>query len=121
MELITIGDHLAECNDCRYKLGVAEERAAILQSLTRDLQSAMVKSLEHLTYKQIAGYVDGNLDSVQMELVQSHLEICARCKAEWQDLAKYQKELKSEQSPKTSFLLPISFRNKFAAQLPRVI
>jgi predicted anti-sigma-YlaC factor YlaD len=37
-ELLSIGDHLAECKQCRARVDKTEERAAILQALTRDLQ-----------------------------------------------------------------------------------
>jgi hypothetical protein len=120
-ELLAIGDHLAECRDCREKLGGTEERAAILHSLTRDVQSALLKNQEHLTYQQIAGYVDEILNPIQLEIVQSHLDICARCKSELEDLAKFQKQLSKEQISKKSFVSSVAFQNKFAVMLPRMI
>lgn len=120
-ELLAIGDHLAECKECREKLGGAEERAAILHALIRDLQSAVIKGPEHLTYKQIASYVDGTMNPAQLEIVQSHLEGCIRCKSEWEDLGKYRKELKSEQPLRKLFAAAIPLQNKFTAILPRVI
>jgi hypothetical protein len=47
-ELLTIGDHLAECKECSEKLGSVEERAAILEALRRDLQTAVLKADQHL-------------------------------------------------------------------------
>jgi len=54
IELLVISDHLAECKECREKLGGTEERAAILEALTRDLQSAVVNGSHDLTYKEPA-------------------------------------------------------------------
>jgi hypothetical protein len=57
-ELFAIGDHLAECKECREKLGCTEERAAILEALRRDLESAMVKGSQDLPSKELALYTD---------------------------------------------------------------
>jgi hypothetical protein len=55
-ELFAIGDHLAECRECREKLDCTEERAAILEALTRNLQSVLLKGSQDLTYNEPAGF-----------------------------------------------------------------
>ena len=61
-ELLAIGDHLAQCKECREKLGGSEERAAILEALTRDLRSAIVNGTQDLTCKELEVYIDVPLD-----------------------------------------------------------
>jgi hypothetical protein len=60
-ELLEIGDHLAECKQCRSKLGSDEERTVILEALTRDLKSAVLFGSKHL--KQLASYVESVVES----------------------------------------------------------
>lgn len=61
-ELLAIGDHLAECRECREKLDVAEERAAILEALTRNLQSVLLKGSQDLPYTELAGFMSAPPD-----------------------------------------------------------
>lgn len=42
--------------------------------------------LTHATYEELAALVDGTLDDVQQEIVETHLEDCAMCAAELADL-----------------------------------
>jgi predicted anti-sigma-YlaC factor YlaD len=120
-ELFAIGDHLAECRECREKLGGAEERAAILQALTHDLQSALLKGSHHLTYVQIAGLIDRTLDPMHLQIVQAHLETCGTCKSEWDELAKYQELLKAQQTSAKKSVTAKLLPNKYAAILPLMI
>lgn len=61
-ELFAIGDHLAECRECREKLDVAEERVAILEALTRNLQSVLLKGSQDLPYTELAGFMSAPPD-----------------------------------------------------------
>jgi predicted anti-sigma-YlaC factor YlaD len=120
-ELFAIGDHLAECKECREKLDSAEERAAILEALTRDLQSTLLKGSHHITYVQMARYIDNSLEPVQLQIVYAHLQICGNCKLEWDELEKYKEILKTQKtSPKKSVTTKL-LQNKYAGSLPLVL
>jgi hypothetical protein len=62
-ELLAIGDHLSTCKECRAKLGSREERAAILEALTRDFKSALLKDAEYIAYKHVFEEIETNLES----------------------------------------------------------
>jgi hypothetical protein len=48
---------------------------------------------EHLSYEQLEAYVDDELDEVDREVVESHLELCPQCEAEARDLRAFQAEM----------------------------
>jgi anti-sigma factor RsiW len=42
---------------------------------------------EHLTYEELEAFVDGRADALERQLVEAHVELCARCSGELLDLA----------------------------------
>jgi putative zinc finger protein len=49
----------------------------------------------HPTFDELAGYVDGQLDPISREVVDSHLEGCQRCRRELRDLQAFAKPASS--------------------------
>lgn len=86
MDLLMADDHLATCAACRHRAGGAEQLSAALSSLSVGLQSPAGTEIDHLRYEQLAAYADEQLDEVEREIVESHLEWCRPCAAEAQDL-----------------------------------
>lgn len=80
-ELLEVDDHIAACVPCRQRLAEAVQASS---SFVRT--SDMAAQPEHLEYDQLEAYVDGTLDEVDREIVESHLELCAACVAEARDL-----------------------------------
>jgi BMFP domain-containing protein YqiC len=86
-EALAIADHLASCAACRaraWELARVEERVDWLRSELADSES----DVEHLSYALMEGWVDDALDLVDREIVDSHLEICPRCRREVEDLSR---------------------------------
>lgn len=104
-ERIEISDHLAVCETCRQSLsstrrtesaapeghhgdsgskGVAEE--AVVQVVATEMRSGLQEEPPHLTYEEMAGYVDGGASGVEREIVEGHLQHCAPCREEVRDL-----------------------------------
>ncbi len=101
MELLAADDHLAACGQCREQLGASVPAAQAWQTLRASLPSGGEQP-EHLSYEELAAYVDEKLSGIQREAVESHLEICRMCDAELQDLRAFSLEvaaLPPEQSP----------------------
>ncbi len=93
-ELLTADDHVATCSACRQRLSSEEELEAAYISLRAGLEAAGGVEPSHLSYKQLEGYLDGKLDEVGREIVDSHLEVCPQCKAELDDLQRFAARLK---------------------------
>src|ERR671919_815400 len=80
-ELLQIDEHLSICENCRNKLTVDSDPIAGLFQQEQP---------EHLSYDQLEAYLDKQKDR---ELVESHLEVCSRCKSEYDDLCAFSVEL----------------------------
>ena len=90
-ELLATDRHLAECGTCREQLGGVESAAALLT----DLRAAQQEESDHLSYEQMAAYIDLRTDDVDREIVEGHVEFCSRCEAELGQLQKFAAELSS--------------------------
>jgi anti-sigma factor RsiW len=80
--LSAVDDHLAQCPECRARLAREVKAAPLVRRLRQDLMAELTVEPFHLDWEQCASYVDGELDPVDREIVESHLEHCLRCVAE---------------------------------------
>lgn len=101
LDLLAADDHLAACGQCRDQLGELVPAAQAWQTLSASLPSEGEQP-EHLSYEELADYLDEKLSGIQRGAVESHLEICRMCDAELQDLRNFSLEITAlppEQSP----------------------
>lgn len=101
LELLAVDDHLAACEQCRLRLaGVASAPALndVWQTLRLQLHPS-AEQIEHLSYEQLAAYVDEQLDGTDRQTVNQHLESCEMCAAELQDLRAFRMEVQALPSP----------------------
>jgi predicted anti-sigma-YlaC factor YlaD len=91
-ELLAADDHLAACESCR---GSLRERAAGERPLAAALGSLLPaeRAAAHLTYEQLAAYVDHEADAAEREAVEGHLGVCSMCKEEARDLFAFRETL----------------------------
>jgi hypothetical protein len=82
-ELLDADDHLAECEMCRRRLGDEPRDRAVANSVRAELAAT---EMTHLDYESLAAYVEGGLDSIDREIADSHLKLCAKCDAEMNEL-----------------------------------
>lgn len=91
-ELLAAQAHAAACEECRARLaGAAGLDAAFARVQTEfSVKPDDEEETEHLPYEQLTGFVDGSLDEVTREIVESHLMVCAECAVDADDLRQYQ-------------------------------
>ena len=111
-ELLAFDRHMSQCGDCRSQLA----SPANVRKLFSGLEAA-ARAPEHLSYDQIAGYVDGKCDDTDREIVESHVELCERCATELGDLAGFAETMSAASEPEpllsqTGDLGAISFAKK---------
>lgn len=97
-ELIQFDAHLQDCGACQIRLADAAHADGSFAALLGDLSHL---DEEHLSYEQLAAYVDQQLNATDWAIVESHLQTCANCALEIEDLRGFQRELETPiQSPK---------------------
>ena len=103
-ELLQVGDHIAQCPQCRGRVADEVDLRASLQK--------RASPAEHLTYEQIETYLDGKASSTQMEAVQTHVKTCQLCLDEIKDLESFKNEMAATE--------PASSREQNAPWLQRL-
>jgi RNA polymerase sigma factor (sigma-70 family) len=93
-ELLQAGDHLNECAECRDRLGESIDWRAPLFGDPERLPDAGGRLSLHLSFEQLAGYIDLTLADVARTRVDSHLRECRACLEELRDLAELASELR---------------------------
>ncbi len=81
--LLAADEHLTVCADCRQRLDVAAPAAAAVVTLRADFAHARA---EHLTFEQLSDLLEQRLDAPVRAQAEAHLQGCASCADEWEDL-----------------------------------
>jgi hypothetical protein len=76
-ELLRMDAHLSGCAPCRRALEAALISSTI--ALHTELQTAAPEQPQHLSFEQMARYVDETLDSAERTVVSDHAASCAQC------------------------------------------
>ena len=95
-ELLAVDDHLAECETCCRMLGDPQQLESAFSRVRSELRATAGAKPEHLSYEQMAAFVDGEMTDVDLEIVKSHIEMCAPCTAEVRDLLAFKAVLANE-------------------------
>jgi cell division protein FtsB len=102
-ELLDADDHLAACEMCRRQLGDEQHLRVTAQSLRAYLAAT---GQTHLVYEQLAAYVEGALDPTDREIADGHLEFCARCVAELDELRAFARQMEAYPAKKYAPVVP---------------
>jgi type II secretory pathway component PulM len=95
-ELLALDDHMAECEACCLQIS---STSAPYSSPVDLIPALETEEFEHTLYEQFAAYIDGQLDSVEREIVESHLSCCRQCSRELSDLETLKAQINSHLSP----------------------
>ena len=126
-ELLTVSDHLGECEACRWQVECAMDGDAAFFALRSEIfgDAAYLSSPHtghaHLTEEQMAGYVDRNLSGEELQTVADHLTGCEQCAVAVDDLAAFKDQiapsLEREYHPATVSAPTESWLHRTAAYL----
>jgi anti-sigma factor RsiW len=114
-ELLTVDAHIADCAACRKSVAEAVVDSTGIERLRDGLHSDSARPAAHLTYAQLAGCVDGGLDAVEREIVESHIAVCTECKSDWLDLEAFRKSLAAELPGTPAIHAELPWRERLAA------
>jgi anti-sigma factor RsiW len=98
-ELLALDDHLAQCDDCRAQISGT---AALRSSSIEFIPALENETFEHPEYEQLAAYVDGQLNSVERNIIESHLACCGECSKELSDFESIKAQVASFSQVTTS-------------------
>src|SRR5437588_12880908 len=89
-ELLAVDRHIAKCSECR---GVLSKRSGA----EAQLSGLRTRFSEHLSYDQVVAcaHAQGGQDVHGETTSRDHLEECAQCRAEVEDLRGFRVELES--------------------------
>ena len=119
-ELVTVSDHLGECELCRRQVEAGMNGDAAFFALHEEAFRDETGLTAHLTAEQTAEYVDKNLSGESLQVVTDHLAGCEPCALAVVDLQAFRNEiapsLDREYSPTRSTVTPKdSWRTRFAS------
>jgi len=97
-QLLELDDHIQVCEECRQRLTEGLDRDSF-ETLRRDFRELALASPGHVSYEQLERLVNGQAGSIEVENVQSHLDICDLCRSEEQDLRSFREELNEKKVP----------------------
>lgn len=98
-ELLSVSDHLGECEACRLRIDYAMNGDAVFFALRSEVfgEEAAISSPHlvraHLTAEQTAGYVDRNLSGDELQMVADHLTNCEQCALAVDDLHAFRNQI----------------------------
>ena len=98
-ELLSVCDHLDECEACRLRVEGAADGDAAFFALRSELFGGAAEGSStrgaraHLTAEQTAGYVDGALSGEALQTASDHLSSCEHCALSVEDLRAFRDEV----------------------------
>lgn len=91
-ELIRASKHIAECEGCRARVASASELYTGVEAFRAVLESEAAVPA-HLTYDEIAAYVDHRLAKEETEEIEQHARECGSCAAALAELETLQRDM----------------------------
>jgi hypothetical protein len=92
-ELLSVSDHLGECEVCRVRVESGKNGEAAFVALHMEAFSPNGELSAHLTSEQAAEYVDKNLSGETLKMVTDHLVSCEQCAVAIEDLRAFRNEI----------------------------
>jgi hypothetical protein len=84
-DLLTAAQHLAACETCRVQSNQLRQTSAAIEYLHTNFQEEFIEQ-GHLSYEQLAAFVDTSLNQAERQTISLHLTACATCAKEAQEL-----------------------------------
>ena len=92
-ELLSVSDHLAECEACRLRIEGEISGDVAFFALQQEAFDENAITGAHLTADQTADYVDQHLSGESLQVVNDHLTTCERCVLAVNDLREFRNEI----------------------------
>ncbi len=109
-EWLFVSDHLAVCEECRLQVEEVVDDEATFLSLKSGVfdeaeEGSLVAEGIHLTFEQMADYVDETIASRERQVVEEHLVWCELCETAVDDLRAFKEQVTPELEQEGSLIL----------------
>jgi hypothetical protein len=94
-----IHNHIISCAVCGDKYNALPEARRNYANLLSVLLPEPGDRPYHLSYEQVAAYVDQMLGEIDLQIAESHLEVCPQCRDDVQNLQAFKAENLAEETP----------------------
>jgi anti-sigma factor ChrR (cupin superfamily) len=107
-EMVMIAEHIDSCDVCRQKFREVSQEGREHKSFSISLDAEDTFRNEHLDYDQLLSLVENKLDAEELEIVNIHLKVCARCREDVRSLIEFRQKtepdlkIRYEPDPKES-------------------
>ena len=98
-ELLSVSEHIGECEACRRRVEVATDGDAAFLALRSEVFGGAAEGASthaaraHLTAEQTAAYVDGTLSGEGLQTASDHLSSCEHCALSVEDLRAFSEQV----------------------------
>ncbi len=89
-ERATVSSHMEGCEPCRTRVRNARNVVGAAASAAIQFLPTNETESGHLTYEEMAAYVDGKADEAVREVVEGHAQFCERCAEQVRELRGFQ-------------------------------
>lgn len=96
VELITVAEHLAACEDCHRLFHEVFTRRKGSAPFALTLTPETVLRHEHLSYEQLVSYAEHRSERDERELIDMHLGACGRCREDIADFLSFRERIEPE-------------------------
>ena len=121
-ELLSVSDHLGECESCRNQVERVLVGDASFFTLQSEILGDTAPVATHLSIEQIADYVDEIPTGQELQLVRDHLTICEQCDIAVDDLRAFKSQiaptLKREYHPASSRSISANWKDRLLGLMP---
>jgi len=108
-----IHKHIVSCVMCGDKCNALPDAKQNYANLLAVLLPEPKDLPYHLAYEQVAAYVDRQLDAIEIQIAESHLEVCAQCLDDVQSLQAFKAENLAEPVPQSAQKAGQGFRRRW--------
>jgi hypothetical protein len=95
-EVVTIANHLAQCQTCHQSFAEALRRRRGSEGVSFTLAPEFWLRHEHIDYEQLVGLVENKLAAADREIIDAHLSVCASCQDDVRNFLAFRKEIEPE-------------------------
>jgi predicted anti-sigma-YlaC factor YlaD len=103
-ELLQVSEHLTHCAECRRRLPAVD--AGLARAVVDVATQLHAEPEAHLSYERLEAFVDGALDVVEQEIATTHLEDCASCQADADELRALAGQRRSDRESEAARSIP---------------